>query len=64
MNDKNKTLIKAKKGVISSAGYINTFTKLVDSEICHANNVPREILCQSSGFVVSDKEFYLLKIRI
>ena len=53
MGDRDKTLLKAKKGVISSAGYVNTFTKLVDSKICDDNNIPREILKQSAGFVVS-----------
>ena len=52
MSDTEKTLIKAKKGVISSIGYVNTFSKLVDKEVCATNGVPRQILCQSAGFVM------------
>ena len=62
MGDRDKTLLKAKKGVISSAGYVNTFTKLVDSKICDDNNIPREILKQSAGFVVSKQYQIILSI--
>ena len=62
MSDRDKTLLKAKKGVISSAGYVNTFTKLVDSKICDDNNIPREILNQSAGFVVSKQYQIILSI--
>lgn len=50
MQDEFHTQIKAKKGVISSVGYKNTFSKLVSENVCSKLGIPRKLsIPQSAG---------------
>ena len=52
MDDHNNTIIRSKKGVISSTGYVNTFKKLLNLENIHKFNIPELPISQSAGFVM------------
>ncbi len=53
MDNNEKTIIKCKKGVISSCGYINTFNKLVSNDIVNKYSIPKSLpIPQSAGFVM------------
>jgi phytoene dehydrogenase-like protein len=50
MQDECQTQIIAKKGIVSSVGYKNTFSKLVTEEVCSGLSIPRELpIAQSAG---------------
>ena len=52
MDDNNNTIIRSKKGIISSCGYFTTLRKLLNLENINKFNIPELPVSQSAGFVM------------